>query len=143
MTKMAALVKAFVCVYEALSRLLFFLWHGVIWSRVASLLAPDNFLERRRQMFVSLGYAASDTDVTFDGWNSAYGSSKSTAMAFNNFWESLSFCTSWVDTGDRVPNLRLTRLQVNEAGMQTTLDCRLLDFASAGRPLVLNFGSCT
>ena len=47
--------------------------------------------------------------------------------------------TKQVGVGDRVPEIELNHLQ--RSGEAIT--CRLLDFAKAGRPLVINFGSCT
>ena len=43
------------------------------------------------------------------------------------------------EENDQVPNYKLYHM--NERAEVT--ECHLLDFAKPGRPLVLNFGSCT
>ncbi|XP_045134624.1 uncharacterized protein LOC123518083 isoform X1 [Portunus trituberculatus] len=60
------------------------------------------------------------------------------------FWERIKchFYIAWAEVqmvaeqGSRAPNPKLLRLSDRS-------ECRLLDVASKGRPLIINFGSCT
>ncbi len=45
----------------------------------------------------------------------------------------------YVIKGSLVPNVRLLRVK----DRTEAVPCRILDFMKAGRPLVINFGSCT
>ncbi len=44
----------------------------------------------------------------------------------------------YVSVGQKVPNIKLVHMRQSDEEQ-----CRLLDFMQAGRPLVLNMGSCT
>ncbi len=46
----------------------------------------------------------------------------------------------YVSEGEKVPSVELVRL--SGSGREKT-NCRLLDFMQPGRPLVVNFGSCS